>query len=153
MPCWVTYSNERRVVAISRDYSRLSPVFQRYLHIFTRSMCLARQTGFNAFRVIPVIKAISVAAFIWFPAEHTFVHFWAKKVVITDQNWGKQNLCKSAESTQCFENTQCTCIYEMYNVHIAIYTIALQTSVVGMMMMRTMTAVITAIVAPILLNF
>ena len=108
MPCWVTYSNERRVVAISRDYSRLSPVFQRYLQIFTRSMCLARQTGYNAFRVIPVIKAISVAAFIWIPAEHTFVQFWANKVVITDQNWGQQNLCKSAENTQCDVHVYCT---------------------------------------------
>ena len=44
-PCWVTYSNERRVAAISPDYSRLSPVFHRYLHIFTRwarCACLGR---------------------------------------------------------------------------------------------------------------
>ena len=74
-------------------------------------MCLAGQTGYNAFRVIPVIKAISVAAFICAPAEHTFVHFWAKRVVITDQNWGKQNLCKSAENTQCdMCIAQCTCM-------------------------------------------
>ena len=51
-------------MAISRDYSRLSPVFQRYLHIFSRLVRSVRQTGHNASGVIPVIKAISLPAFI-----------------------------------------------------------------------------------------
>ena len=64
-----------RILAVFPDMPRLLTLFHfncryfsLYLQIFTGSSVSSAQTRYNAFRVIWVIKAISLAAFIWFPA-------------------------------------------------------------------------------------